>query len=32
MDFKKFLAIGIIVGIAANVIDFVVQGNLLADY
>jgi hypothetical protein len=32
MDFKRFLAIGIAVGIAANVIDFVVHGNLLADY
>jgi hypothetical protein len=31
MDFKKFLAIGIAVGIAANVIDFVVHGKLLAD-
>jgi hypothetical protein len=32
MDFRKFLTIGIAVGIAANVIDFVVQGNLLAGY
>jgi len=32
MDFKKFLTIGIAVGIAANVIDFVVHGSLLADY
>jgi len=32
MDFKKFLAIGITVGVLANVIDFVVHGNLLASY
>ena len=32
MDFKKFLTIGIAVGIAANVIDFVVHGNLLAAF
>ena len=32
MDFKKFLTIGIAVGIAANAIDFVVQGNLLAGF
>jgi len=32
MDFKKFLTIGFAVGIAANVIDFVVHGNLLADF
>ena len=32
MDFKRFLTIGIAVGIAANVIDFVVQGNLLAGF
>ena len=32
MDFRKFLTIGIAVGIAANVVDFVVHGNLLADY
>jgi hypothetical protein len=32
MDFKKFLTIGIVVGVAANVVDFVVQGNLLADF
>jgi hypothetical protein len=32
MDFKRFLTIGIAVGVAANVIDFVVQGNLLMSY
>ena len=32
MDFKKFLTIGIAVGIAANAFDFVVHGNLLADF
>ena len=32
MDFKKFLTIGIAVGIAANLIDFAVHGNLLADF
>jgi hypothetical protein len=32
MDFRKFLTIGIAVSIAANVIDFVVQGNLLRGY
>ena len=32
MDFKKFLTIGIAVGIAANVIDFVVHGSLLASF
>jgi hypothetical protein len=31
MDFKKFLAIGIAVGVAENVIDFFVHGKLLAD-
>ena len=32
MDFKKFLAIGLAVGIAANIIDFFVHGQLLADF
>ena len=32
MDFKKFLTIGIVVGVAANAIDFVVHGRLLADF
>jgi len=32
MDFKKFLTIGFAVGVAANVIDFVVHGSLLASF
>jgi hypothetical protein len=32
MDFKKFLAIGLAVGIAANIVDFLVHGQLLADF
>jgi hypothetical protein len=32
MDFKKFLTIGIAVSIAANAIDFVVQGKLLGSF
>jgi hypothetical protein len=32
MDFKKCLTIGVVIGIVANVLDFVVQGNLLASY
>ncbi len=32
MDFKKCLTIGVVVGIVVNVLDFVVQGNLLASY
>lgn len=32
MDFKKCLTIGVVVGIVVNVLDFVVQGNLLAGY
>ena len=31
MDFKKLFIIGIAVGVVVNVIDFVVQGNLLAE-
>lgn len=31
MDFRKFLAIGLTVGIAANLVDFLVHGQLLAD-
>ena len=32
MDFKKLFAIGMAVGVAANVIDFAVHGNLLASF
>ena len=32
MDFRKLIAIGFAVGIAANAIDFVVHGNLLASF
>jgi len=32
MDFKKFLTIGLAVGVVANVIDFVVHGSLLASF
>lgn len=32
MDFKKCLTIGVVVGIVVTVIDFVVQGRLLAGY
>jgi hypothetical protein len=32
MDLKKLFTIGLTVGIAANVIDFVVHGQLLASY
>jgi hypothetical protein len=32
MDFKKFLAIGLAVGIAANIADSLVHGQLLADF
>lgn len=31
MDFKKLFTIGVAVGVVVNVIDFLVQGNLLAD-
>ena len=32
MDFKKFLVIGLAVGIAASAVDFVVHGSLLAEF
>jgi hypothetical protein len=32
MDFRKFLAIGLAVGIAAYIIDVLVHGQLLADF
>ena len=32
MDFKKFLTIGIAVGIVANLLDFLVHGHLLTDF
>jgi hypothetical protein len=32
MDVKKCLTIGLVLGVVANVIDFVVQGMLLAGY
>ena len=32
MDFKKFFTIGLAIGIVVNVMDFVVQGNLLAGF
>ena len=32
MNLKKCLTIGLVLGVVANVIDFVVQGNLLANY
>ena len=32
MNVKKCLTIGLVLGIVANIIDFVVQGNLLAGY
>lgn len=32
MDLKKFLTIGFVIGVVANAVDFVVQGNLLAGY
>jgi hypothetical protein len=32
MNVKKFLMIGLVIGVVANVLDFIVQGNLLAGY
>jgi hypothetical protein len=32
MNLRKWLTIGLVLGVVANVLDFIVQGNLLAGY
>jgi hypothetical protein len=32
MNLRKWITIGVVLGVVANVLDFVVQGNLLAGY